>query len=172
MTPLARRGTPEEVANVYAFLASNEASYITGSLYTVDGGTTIAKGPVGDLIPKSLRRAPNGELELAHSHDGLRNKERITWNRESSPWPTLKWREHLASTLQEFCIERESPYRYRLLKYASLQLLCNYWFSLSRPSDFANERKRSAESPHRVGVTASDPRTIRCSLECAMKFVG
>lgn len=74
-TPLARRGTPEEVANVYAFLASDEASYVTGSLYTVDGGTTIAKGPVGDLVPKSLRRAPNGELELAHSHDGLRNKE-------------------------------------------------------------------------------------------------
>jgi NAD(P)-dependent dehydrogenase (short-subunit alcohol dehydrogenase family) len=43
-TPLARRGTPEEVANVYVFLASDEASYVTGALYTVDGGTTIAKG--------------------------------------------------------------------------------------------------------------------------------
>ena len=74
-TPLARRGTPEEVANVYVFLASDEASYVTGALYTVDGGTTIAKGPVGDLVPKSLRKAPKGELELAHYHDGLRNKE-------------------------------------------------------------------------------------------------
>ncbi len=73
--PLARRGTPEEVANVYAFLGSDEASYVTGALYVVDGGTTIAKGPVGDLIPESLRKKPKGELELAHSHDGLRNKE-------------------------------------------------------------------------------------------------
>jgi NAD(P)-dependent dehydrogenase (short-subunit alcohol dehydrogenase family) len=73
--PLARRGTPEEVANVYAFLASDEASYITGALYVVDGGTTIAKGPVGDLVPKSLRKEPKGELELQHRLDGLRNKQ-------------------------------------------------------------------------------------------------
>src|SRR5437016_6434884 len=73
--PLARRGTPEEVANVYVFLASDEASYVTGALYTVDGGTTIAKGPVGDLVPQKLRKEPKGELDLEHSRDGLRNKK-------------------------------------------------------------------------------------------------
>jgi NAD(P)-dependent dehydrogenase (short-subunit alcohol dehydrogenase family) len=73
--PLARRGTPEEVANVYAFLASDEATYVTGALYTVDGGTTIAKGPVGDLVPQKLRKEPKGELNLEHSRDGLRNKK-------------------------------------------------------------------------------------------------
>ena len=36
--PLGRIGTPQDVANVVAFLASEEASYITGSVYAVDGG--------------------------------------------------------------------------------------------------------------------------------------
>jgi len=41
-TPMARRGTTEEVANVYAFLASDEASYVTGANMLVDGGLTAA----------------------------------------------------------------------------------------------------------------------------------
>lgn len=36
--PLARWGTPEDVAAVALFLASDEASYVTGSTYYVDGG--------------------------------------------------------------------------------------------------------------------------------------
>lgn len=36
--PMKRLGTPEEVANVVMFLASKEASFVTGALYTVDGG--------------------------------------------------------------------------------------------------------------------------------------
>jgi NAD(P)-dependent dehydrogenase (short-subunit alcohol dehydrogenase family) len=74
-SPLARRGTTEEVANVYAFLASDEASYVTGALYMVDGGISIAKGPVGDKVSKSDRKQPAGELDLDHERDGLKNKD-------------------------------------------------------------------------------------------------
>ncbi|WP_335986131.1 SDR family NAD(P)-dependent oxidoreductase [Glycomyces sp. MUSA5-2] len=40
ITPLGRLGTPAEVANVLAFLTSAEASFISGSVVTVDGGYT------------------------------------------------------------------------------------------------------------------------------------
>jgi 3-oxoacyl-[acyl-carrier protein] reductase len=38
--PVGRYGKPEEYADVAAFLASNRAAYITGSVIRVDGGMT------------------------------------------------------------------------------------------------------------------------------------
>ncbi|MBB2487961.1 3-oxoacyl-ACP reductase FabG [Mitsuaria sp. WAJ17] len=39
--PLRRLGSPAEVANVYAFLASDEASYVNGAVLEVSGGLTV-----------------------------------------------------------------------------------------------------------------------------------
>lgn len=76
-TPLGRRGTVEEIANVYAFLASDEASFVTGALWLADGGITPAKGPVGQLAGDEAKTPPKGELELRHTQDGTRNKDLV-----------------------------------------------------------------------------------------------
>jgi 3-oxoacyl-[acyl-carrier protein] reductase len=39
--PLHRLGTPEEIANVYCFLASDEASYVNGAVIEVSGGMMV-----------------------------------------------------------------------------------------------------------------------------------
>ena len=40
LTPMARSGTPSEMANVALFLASDEASFVTGAAVAADGGMT------------------------------------------------------------------------------------------------------------------------------------
>jgi NAD(P)-dependent dehydrogenase (short-subunit alcohol dehydrogenase family) len=41
MHPIGRVGTIDEVANVFVFLASDEASFVTGANYSVDGGLSV-----------------------------------------------------------------------------------------------------------------------------------
>ncbi len=40
-SPLARAGKPEEVAKLIAYLASEDASFVTGSCYNIDGGISL-----------------------------------------------------------------------------------------------------------------------------------
>ena len=38
--PIGRLGTPMEIANAALFLASEDAAFVTGAIFTVDGGMT------------------------------------------------------------------------------------------------------------------------------------
>ena len=39
--PLGRMGEPRDIANAYLFLASDEASFISGTVLRVDGGSVV-----------------------------------------------------------------------------------------------------------------------------------
>lgn len=51
-TFLGRCGEPEEVASMINYLASDEASFLTGQNYIVDGGRTLGGLPYGDWFKK------------------------------------------------------------------------------------------------------------------------
>ncbi len=48
--PLGRFGLVSEISSVVAFLASEEASYITGQIFYVDGGITAQLSPPGQKL--------------------------------------------------------------------------------------------------------------------------
>ena len=49
--PLGRLGSPRDVANAFLFLASDDASYITGTTIIVDGGQLLPEGADFRLLP-------------------------------------------------------------------------------------------------------------------------
>jgi NAD(P)-dependent dehydrogenase (short-subunit alcohol dehydrogenase family) len=67
-TIVGRRATVEEIANVYAFLASDEATFVTGVVWVVDGGVGISRGLPGrrgDVAAAPLT------LPVRHSLEGF-----------------------------------------------------------------------------------------------------
>lgn len=71
---IGRWGQPEEMANVFAFLASDAASFVTGAVWLADGGLTITRGLAGEQAADVFKAKPRGELTLRHSFDGERNR--------------------------------------------------------------------------------------------------
>ena len=58
--PLGRPAKPEEMAAVAAFLASEDASYMTGAIVAADGGTTAHTGQPNIIARRMLREAAAG----------------------------------------------------------------------------------------------------------------
>jgi NAD(P)-dependent dehydrogenase (short-subunit alcohol dehydrogenase family) len=66
--PVGRMADPEELAGLTAYLASDEASFITGAVYTFDGGYTATRLPtilqsVSARSGEKTRRGGNGSSE-------------------------------------------------------------------------------------------------------------
>lgn len=66
------------MANVFAFLASDEASFSTGALWLADGGVTPAHGVPGKDVPHALKHEPAFTLPIKHARDGKIGKPLVT----------------------------------------------------------------------------------------------
>jgi NAD(P)-dependent dehydrogenase (short-subunit alcohol dehydrogenase family) len=48
--PMGRLGTPDEIASLMVYPASDESAFATGAMFTVDGGMTAWRGAAGPFM--------------------------------------------------------------------------------------------------------------------------
>lgn len=61
--PISRTGTPEDIADAVRFLAGDEATWITGQCFGVDGGHSVRRGPdLDNLIGNLFRPMVDGMM--------------------------------------------------------------------------------------------------------------
>ena len=60
--PVARPGTPRDIAQLAAFLCSDEAGFIIGQTIVADGGTTVLMSLISDFRNPSACRFGSGYL--------------------------------------------------------------------------------------------------------------
>lgn len=61
--PLRRHGWPRDIANVVAFLCSEDASFVTGQAIAVDGGLTVQlQDAFAERIARFVREHPEVQL--------------------------------------------------------------------------------------------------------------
>ncbi|MGW7571951.1 SDR family NAD(P)-dependent oxidoreductase, partial [Streptomyces tendae] len=75
--PSGRLGTPQDIANVVAFLLSEEASFVNGAVIPVDGGQLVACGAVA--APTHMFRVLNQPHRAERGSDTCRQSSSIVW---------------------------------------------------------------------------------------------
>jgi NAD(P)-dependent dehydrogenase (short-subunit alcohol dehydrogenase family) len=96
--PMGRIGEPEEVANAIFFLASDEASFITGTVLPVDGGYLASRFRPARRRQRTLG-SPFGRVERYSSFGSLPT------GRSRAFVERIRWR-HLKAPLGRFCPSR------------------------------------------------------------------